>query len=86
MAKKSEPKPRNFADVDGVNVSRVTYEISQDSDSCQDEDLGQTIKVSTDDAGGGSYVVISTDRWAIDADCIDNFAAMLKRVVAIPEV
>ena len=82
---KSKPKtddPIIYAT--GVGIGRVLYELNQDSDSCEREDLGQTLKVSTDDAGGGSFIILKTERWAIDSDCIDKFAAMLKEVVNIP--
>lgn len=39
---------------------------TQDSDSNADNDLGQTIELQSTDAGDGPYIVIKTDRWAID--------------------
>jgi hypothetical protein len=83
--KKAKPKPNSFMGIDGVELFGVVYEFSQDSDSCQAGDAGQSIKVFTEDAGGGSYIIFSTERWAIDADDIDKFADTLKRIVAIPE-
>ena len=68
----------------GVSIGRVVYEFDQDSDSCQSEDVGQTLEISTDDAGGGSFIILKTERWAIDSDCIDKFAAMLTEIVNIP--
>jgi hypothetical protein len=82
---KKENKKENIMDIKGVNLFGVVYEFSQDSDSCQEGDVGQTIKVFTEDGGGGSYIVFSTERWAIDHDDIDKFADALKRIVAIPE-
>lgn len=66
----------------GVEIGEVSFEFSQDVDSCQDSnDICQVIKVFTQDAGGGSYICLETTRWAIDAEDIDKFAEMLKKVV-----
>jgi hypothetical protein len=40
---------------------RVTF--SQDSDACDKNDLGQSLIVRSEDAGGGQYLVIETSRW-----------------------
>jgi hypothetical protein len=83
---KSAKKPENFMGIKGVNLFGVAFEFSQDSDSCQGgDDVGQSIKIFTEDAGGGSYILFSTERWAIDHDDIDKFADTLKRIVALPE-
>ena len=79
------PKCGDFMGIKDVSLNRVTYEFSQESDSNQSVDLGQSIKISTDDGGGGSYIIIETERWAMDSDEIDKFCACLKRIVAIPE-
>jgi hypothetical protein len=54
----------------------------QDSDCCQDKDVGQSLVIRTQDAGGGAYVVIETERWAIDADEVDDFCDALKRTLS----
>lgn len=64
---------------------RVSLHYSQESDSCQREQIGQEIEISTDNAGGGSFVIIKTDRWAIDADGIDEFAEMLRHALSLVE-
>jgi hypothetical protein len=49
----------------------------------QDDENGgdvQTLKVKTDDAGGGKYFVIETERWSIDNEA--DLLAMLARVRA----
>lgn len=79
------PKCGTLMGIKGVSLERVIYEFSQDSDSCQDNDNGQSLTVSTDDGGGGSYIVISTERWAVDYDDIDKFTDTLKRIVNLPE-
>ena len=73
-----------------MKLVRVTEVYSQDEDCCGRVDaLGQDITISTEDGGGGSYVTIQTDRWAMDDDKeIDTFAAkmkvLLKRVDSAP--
>lgn len=88
--KKKEPEKTinpcgSFMGVKGVHLHGVTYDFGQDSDSCQEDDLGQSLKVFTEDGGGGSYICIETERWAIDHDEIDKFADCLKRITSIPE-
>jgi hypothetical protein len=86
MKKKETPKVGNFMGIKGAMLNEVTFEFSQDVDSCQSaEDICQSLKVQTPDAGGGAYIVIETTRWAIDGDDIDKFAATLKKIVGLPE-
>lgn len=80
------PKPGTFMEIEGVELTEVEYTFYQDSDSCQQPDEGQSIKIFIRSSGSGSYIVIKTKRWAMDADDIDKFAACLKRIVNIPEV
>jgi hypothetical protein len=54
------------------------YTFSQEADSL-DAGNGQTLMVEVDDGGGGNYLVLSTDRWALNPEDIDRFAALLKR-------
>lgn len=56
-----------------LETGQVSY--SQESDSCDESDMGQEIEIKTSDSGGGKYLVISTNRWAIDS--VDEFVAML---------
>lgn len=79
------PRCGAFMGIKGVKLYAVTYEFTQDTDCCQEEDDGQHLKVSTPDGGGGCYVVIETNRWAVDHDDVDKFAAALKRIVSLPE-
>lgn len=74
-----------FMGIKGVRLTDVTHEFFQESDSCQNDDSGQSLKVFTEDAGGGSYIVFETERWAIDHDKIDKFCDALKKIVNIPE-
>jgi hypothetical protein len=50
----------------GVSLFSLEMVFTQDADSCDPETMGQSLTVSTDDAGGGTFIVIKTDRWAID--------------------
>lgn len=54
----------------------ITY--TQESDCCSPKDLGQQLVVKTQNGGGGSYLVIETERWAIDKVEIDKFCKALK--------
>lgn len=69
---------------DGVEISGdLKLEFSQKSDSCDKDQDGQYLKVCTQDAGGGKYLIIKTKRWAIDADEIDEFAQILKDALKV---
>jgi hypothetical protein len=85
--KKKEDKIVNFMNIKGVDLFRVVFEFSQDADNCQpDRDLGQSIRIFTEDGGGGSFAVIETERWAVDHDEIDKLTDCIKRIVSLPEV
>ena len=57
---KENEKPKLFS-----KEIKVVY--SQDSDGNQDnEDEHQFLEISTEDCGGGIYLVLKTDRWAFD--------------------
>ena len=62
-----------------VEAVSVTYSQEEDSDGRASEEV-QTITVSTADAGAGPYLVIATDRWAIEIEEIETFVALLRRV------
>ena len=47
-----------------VAVNKVSVEYTQEADS--NSDGLQFLEVSTEDAGGGVYYVIKTERWAFD--------------------
>jgi len=84
-AKTSAAKCGTFVGIKGVQLDQVAFEFNQESDTNQDGDLGQSIKIYTQDSGAGCYIVIETERWAMDAEDIDLFAATLKRICNIPE-
>ena len=46
-------------------LSSVKFTYTQDPDCCGPDDV-QVLEIETMDGGGGHYVTISTDRWALD--------------------
>jgi len=59
---------------------KVTF--AQEEDSCgRADEYQQYLHVETQDGGGGSYLVIKTDRWAIDPNGLDDFIQQLKSVL-----
>lgn len=70
-----------------MKVISVTAEYEQPEDCCGRTGVEQQhLQVEICDGGGGPYAVIRTDRWALDADAVDAFAAELKRRIAeVPE-
>ena len=73
-------KTKDKTDKSLVPVSMKT-EYMQDNDSCDDGKDGQTLEVFTQDAGGGNYIVIKTERWAIEYDDIDDLCNQLKKLI-----
>jgi len=61
-----------------VSIERLKAVYSQESDSCEKGSPGQNLYVGSDDAGGGPFLYISTKRWAIEWDEIDQFVAILE--------
>jgi len=57
-----------------VVVNKLSVEYVQEGDSNSDE--FQILDISTDDAGGGVYYVLKTERWAFDS--IDDLIKILK--------
>ena len=62
-----------------VKLSEFRETWSQDNDSCDSNDCGQTITLSTADAGGGHFIVIETERWALDDEDVEAFCDYLKQ-------
>lgn len=70
-----------------MKLESVTALYSQEADSCAPINTEyHELCIEITDAGGGPYAVIKTDRWALDADAIDAFAAELKRRISEVEV
>lgn len=67
-----------------VAVNKVSVEYTQEADS---KSVGlQFLEVSTEDAGGGVYYVLKTERWAFDNlnDLIKVLNDFEKRLSACP--
>ena len=64
-----------------IRLAELKHVYTQDGD-CWSTDP-QDLVVETQNGGGGSYLVITTDRWAIDGteEDIDKFAELLKSVL-----
>ncbi|KKQ94742.1 MAG: hypothetical protein UT21_C0012G0004 [Candidatus Woesebacteria bacterium GW2011_GWA1_39_11b] len=73
----------NLSEAEISNIEFNYY--YQDSDSCESNNCGQQLVIKTDDAGGGPFIIIETERWAIDSDGIDDFCDVLKNIVRIVE-
>jgi len=50
---------------DEVSLVKLTAEYNQEPDDSSNGEV-QELKITTEDAGGGTYYVIETKRWAID--------------------
>lgn len=61
---------------------RVTYTEAADSCAPSGSDLN-LLQIETQDAGGGVYVVIKTERWALDLESLDEFVAEVRRVIGM---
>lgn len=53
----------------------------QEPDSCG-PDVAQGLEISTDDAGAGPFLIIKTERWAIDKEDIDALRDLLVAILA----
>ena len=56
----------------------ASFTWAQEADDCDDNVLYQRIEIKVEDSGGGKYLVLITDRWAIDPAEIDAFVDRLK--------
>lgn len=56
---------------------RASFAYEQESDCCAPTDTPQQVFISVQDGGGGPYVTLSTERWAMDD------VAELERMVSI---
>lgn len=63
-----------------VLIQRLSVTYEQPSDSCEEDGGGQTLKISTDDAGGGAFAVIETERWAVEPEDAEWLAQVIKEI------
>lgn len=63
-----------------IEVAALSVMLQQEQDCCAPGDY-QDIEVEIVDGGGGQYIVIKTQRWAIDDP--EAFAALLRKWLAM---
>jgi len=61
----AEPTDSSSVDVMEIKLA-VTF--SQRGDDAQEGQTDQELRISTEDAGAGPYMVLRTERWAIDTN------------------
>lgn len=74
--------------IKGVSIRSMCVKttLTQEQDTWGDKaDGDQYLSVDTPDSGGGNYLVIETERWAMDKDDIDAFAQTLKDILKLSE-
>ena len=65
--------------IEGLEVDyTLSATFSQPKDGNDGGDDYQYMEVRTADCGGGPYLIINTERWAIDMDNIEDTMNMLK--------
>ena len=79
--------PRDGKAVDrGMKLTSLTETYYQEEDCCgRPEELGQDLEISALDGGGGFYLVLKTERWALDGEkdierLVSKLRSVLKRV------
>lgn len=60
-----------------MKLEQTKSVFSQENDTCDEGDFGQYLSVETHDGGGGVYITISTERWALDKESVPEFVAKL---------
>lgn len=67
--------------IKGVELAESAFTLYQESDTNDNTDTGQYLKVYTMSNGFDYYICIESERWAIDYNDIDKFAEMLKNIL-----
>lgn len=63
-----------------LRVSDAKVTLTQEQDSCSASIEDQYLTIEVTDAGAGPYLVLKTDRWAIDIDELQAFIDKLNEV------
>ena len=64
------------------NYIEISHTYEQESDSCAPNIAQpQYLKIFTQDAGGGNYLILETERFALNIDEIDAFYTELKEII-----
>lgn len=70
-----------------MKLDEIRHTYTQQQDDCaQLASDTQTLVVEVVDAGAGPYIVIATDRWAIEPAGIDELCARLRGLLAVMDV
>lgn len=65
-----------------MKIVGKSAEFTQEQDCCGPvNDPNQYLHVETMDGGNGSYLVIKTQRWALDPEELEQFVATLKSLL-----
>lgn len=68
-----------------ITLTEWTCEFYQENDTCeQHQDTGQVLTITATDGGGGHYLVLQTDRWAVDTP--QDLVALMEGVLQIGKV
>ena len=67
----------------GVSIVEISMCLSQDNDTWDTDLGGQFMDIKVLDSGGGSYLVLETERWALDADDADAYAVLFKQLCGL---
>lgn len=75
-------KPKPITNPSAPRLISATWTLAQPADSNQEdcEDF-QYLHVSSSDAGAGPYLILKTDRWAIDRDDLNTLADQLQALL-----
>lgn len=69
----------------GISLTEWTCEFYQENDTCdKHQDTGQVLKITAIDGGGGHFLVLKTDRWAVDT--AQDLVALMDGVLQIGKV
>ena len=63
----------------GVDVMDIDFALMQNGDTVQEGD--QTLRIGIVEGGSGAFIVLKTERWAIDVEDLTKLTDMLKKMV-----
>jgi len=65
----------------GISVFELSVSLVQEPDSCGPNEP-QELHIRAENAGGGAYAVLETDRWAIDKEDLDPLRDVIAAMLA----
>ena len=73
--------------MEDVKMYSLSATYTQDSDGMDTNSFGHYLHLELTDPGfeQENYLVIKTDRWALDIDEIDDFCSLLKSFCGVPD-